>query len=72
MHFGKQVRKERLARGLALTEFAQRIGFDPGHLSRIENGTRPPTLALATACDTAFPETARLVHRVLRGTERLV
>lgn len=56
MHFGKQVRKERLAHGLALTEFAQRIGFDPGHLSRIENGKRPPTLALATACDTAFPE----------------
>jgi hypothetical protein len=27
-----------------------------GHLSRIENGKRPPTENLAAACDAAFPE----------------
>jgi transcriptional regulator with XRE-family HTH domain len=55
-YFGKQMRRERIARGWALTEFAQRIGYDAGHLSRVENGKRPATEALAEACDIAFPE----------------
>lgn len=32
------------------------MGVNAGHLSRIENGKRPPTEALALACDEAFPE----------------
>jgi transcriptional regulator with XRE-family HTH domain len=55
-HFGKQMRKERLARGLGLREFAALTGINAGHLSRIENGKRPPTETVATACDAAFPE----------------
>lgn len=55
-YFGKQMRRERVSRGWALTEFAQRIGYDAGHLSRVENGKRPATEALARACDVAFPE----------------
>lgn len=55
-HFGRQMRKERLAHCWSLAEFAQRTGYDAGHLSRIENGKRPPTGALAQACDRAFPE----------------
>lgn len=55
-HFGRQMRKERLAHGWTLPEFSTRIGFDAGHLSRVENGKRPPTEALARACDTVFPE----------------
>jgi transcriptional regulator with XRE-family HTH domain len=55
-HFGKQMRKERLARSLGLREFAALTGINPGHLSRIENGKRPPTENVATACDAAFPE----------------
>jgi transcriptional regulator with XRE-family HTH domain len=54
-HFGKQMKKERLARGLGLREFAQLTGINAGHLSRIENGNRPPTETVATACDAAFP-----------------
>lgn len=30
--------------------------YDGAHLSRIENALRPPTRALAQACDEAFPE----------------
>jgi transcriptional regulator with XRE-family HTH domain len=56
MYFGRQMKKERLARGWSLHEFAQRTGINAGHLSRIENGKRPPTGALADACDAAFPE----------------
>jgi transcriptional regulator with XRE-family HTH domain len=54
-HFGKQMKKERLAHGWGLREFAQMTGLNPGHLSRIENGKRPPTENVATACDAAFP-----------------
>ncbi len=55
-HFGRQMRKERLAHGWSLPEFSTRVGFDAGHLSRVENGKRPPSEALALACDKIFPE----------------
>ena len=55
-HFGRQVRKERLAHGWSLDELSRRTGMNAAHLSRIENGRRPPTEAIAQACDTAFPE----------------
>jgi transcriptional regulator with XRE-family HTH domain len=55
-HFGRQLKKERLARGWSLPELARRTGIDAGHLSRIENSKRPPTEAIALACDAAFPE----------------
>ena len=48
-HFGRQMRKE-------LQELARATGINVGHLSRIENGKRPPTENLAAACDAAFPE----------------
>jgi transcriptional regulator with XRE-family HTH domain len=50
------MRKERVAHGWSLPEFGERIGYDAGHLSRVENGKRPPTEALAAVCDTVFPE----------------
>jgi transcriptional regulator with XRE-family HTH domain len=55
-HFGRQLKKERLAHGWSLPEMSHRTGIDAGHLSRIENGKRPPTEAIALACDSAFPE----------------
>jgi transcriptional regulator with XRE-family HTH domain len=55
-HFGRQVKKERLARGWSLPEMAQRTGINAGHLSRIENGKRPPTEKVAIACDAVFHE----------------
>lgn len=55
-HFGKQLRKERLAHGWSIHELSVRTGIAAPHLSRIENGIRPPTAKVALACDTAFPE----------------
>jgi transcriptional regulator with XRE-family HTH domain len=55
-HFGKQLKKERLAHGWSLPELSRRTGIDAGHLSRIENGKRPPTETIALACDAVFPE----------------
>ena len=55
-YFGQQVRRARRAAGWTLAEFGQRIGYDPGQISRIENGRRPPTELFAKMCDQAFPE----------------
>jgi hypothetical protein len=55
-HFGKQVKKERLARGWSLPYLETRTGIDAGHWSRIERGVRPPTELIAAKCDEAFPE----------------
>ena len=55
-HFGRQMRKERLARGWSLREFSARTGIDFTTASRIENGKRPPTEKAAAACDLVFPE----------------
>jgi lambda repressor-like predicted transcriptional regulator len=50
------VKKERLARGWSLDELAARTGLAASHLSRIENGRRPPTELIADACDRVFPD----------------
>lgn len=55
-HFGRQMHKERVARGWSIRELAQRMGVAAGHLSRIENGRRPPTETIAAKCDDVFPE----------------
>lgn len=55
-HFGRQMKKERLARGWTLRELSARTGINFSHLGRIENGHRPPTEAVAKACDAVFKE----------------
>jgi hypothetical protein len=55
-HFGRQMHKERVARGWSLRELAARTGINIAHASRIENGKRPPTEKVADACDSVFPE----------------
>jgi hypothetical protein len=54
-HFGRQMKKERLARGWSLREFSDRTGINFSHLGRIENGHRPPTENVAVECDRVFP-----------------
>jgi transcriptional regulator with XRE-family HTH domain len=55
-HFGRQVRKDRQARGWSLDEMAARTGLAAPYWSQIENGKRPPTERVAQACDRVFPE----------------
>ena len=55
-HFGRQVRRDRLAHGWSITELAARTGINAAHLSRIENGKRPPTARIADALDKVLPE----------------
>lgn len=55
-HFGRQMRKERTARGWTLVELGERTGLNAAHLGRVEAGKRPPTEEIAAACDRVFPE----------------
>lgn len=46
----------RALHGWSLRDLSERCGVAAGHLSRIENGHRPPTAAIAEALDHVFPE----------------
>jgi transcriptional regulator with XRE-family HTH domain len=54
-HFGRQMRKERVARGWSLREMSAHTGINLGTLSQVENGKRPPTERIAGKCDEVFP-----------------
>ena len=58
--FGDELRRLRGQRGLSLKKFAKLVHYDPGYLSKIENGLKPPTRALAKACDVALGTDVRL------------
>jgi transcriptional regulator with XRE-family HTH domain len=55
-HFGRQMRRDRLAHGWSMTELAKHTGIHGAHLGRIESGLRPPSVKVADALDKAFPE----------------
>jgi transcriptional regulator with XRE-family HTH domain len=62
--FGEAVRRLRGVRGsMSLRELARRAHLDPGHLSRIESGTRTPTPAVAGALDKALAAEGALATR---------
>ena len=60
--FGERLRQLRSERGITLGRFATLVHYNKGYLSRIENGQKDPTEALARACDEAL-ERARRTHR---------
>jgi transcriptional regulator with XRE-family HTH domain len=49
--FGAALRGWRGLRGMSLRRFARLVNYSPGHLSKIEHGTKPPTKELARLCD---------------------
>ncbi|MGI9000798.1 MAG: helix-turn-helix domain-containing protein [Pseudonocardia sp.] len=58
--FGDELRRLREQRGLSLNKFAKLAHYDPGYLSKVENGLKPPTKALAKACDEVLGSDVRL------------
>ncbi|UUU36577.1 helix-turn-helix domain-containing protein [Streptomyces sp. CA-210063] len=48
------LRAHRTKSGLSLTQFAARVHFDPGHISKVETGKRSPSVSFAKACDRAL------------------
>jgi len=52
--FGGELRRRRLAAGLALTDLSRRVHYSKAQLSKVERGLKPPSRELARLCDTAL------------------
>ena len=55
-HFGRQMRKERLANGWTLRQLAAKTGITFSYLGMIETGRRPPNERIAAKMDEVFPK----------------
>src|SRR5882724_4968614 len=62
-YFGTELQRERLSHSWSLDDLAKETDISAAHLSRIENGRRPATEAVAIACDKAFPARNGWFHR---------
>ncbi len=62
--FGPRVRSLRTAKGLSLTEFARRLFYSKGHVSRIETGTQAPSPEFARRCDAELGAGGELIALV--------
>jgi transcriptional regulator with XRE-family HTH domain len=74
MSFGTELRRRRLDAGLSLADLARLVHYSKSHLSKIENGVKPPSVDLARRCDTALNgagELAGLVSTQEHLTEAL-
>ncbi|MFF4594734.1 helix-turn-helix domain-containing protein [Amycolatopsis sp. NPDC001319] len=49
--FGSRLRALRVAEGLSLSEFARRLYYSKGHVSRIETGAQSPSSEFVRKCD---------------------
>jgi transcriptional regulator with XRE-family HTH domain len=70
MNFGEELRRQRQQRGLSLRNCAGRMYLSPGYLSKVENGTKPPTDAVATAADQVF-QTGGTFHALLAQADSI-
>jgi transcriptional regulator with XRE-family HTH domain len=70
--FGGTLRRSRLEAGFSLRQLAERVHFSPGQLSKVENGRRRPSPALARLCDDVLRTggtLSRLVREYLADVE---
>jgi transcriptional regulator with XRE-family HTH domain len=65
LSFGAQLRARRIEAGWSLTRFAREVNYSSGHLSKLENGVKPPNEAFVRRCDVLFDAGGALVaaHR---------
>lgn len=68
--FGERLRAARREAGLSLRALAGAVHYDVGHLSKIENGARTPSVELAAACDGVLG-TARELAELAADARRL-
>jgi transcriptional regulator with XRE-family HTH domain len=69
-HFGREVRRARVAAEMTLADFGRAIGYDPGQISRVERGVRPPAEKFAQLCDKVFPERDGWFERFYRESRQ--
>jgi DNA-binding XRE family transcriptional regulator len=59
--FGSELRRRRVGAGLSLAQLAGRLHYSKGHLSKIETGTKPPSMDLVRRCDAELDAGGELV-----------
>jgi WD40 repeat protein/transcriptional regulator with XRE-family HTH domain len=64
--FAAELRRLRGLRKVSLTGLARSIHYSKGYLSKIENGSKPPTLDVARRCDDALGAQGELVRLLPR------
>src|SRR5215470_5790107 len=62
--FGPRLRALRTARGLSLSEFARRVFYSKGYVSRVETGASTPSAEFARRCDVELDADGALVGLV--------
>lgn len=67
--FGATLRRLRCARGLSLRALSAQVAYDYGYLGQIERADRPPTAAVAAACDRVLAADGLLVRRYEEHSE---
>lgn len=71
MDFGAELRRLiDKSEELTLRKVAQQVPIDPGHLSRLMNGKRKPTLDLARRCDSILGTGTKLTDLVAEAEHR--
>ena len=60
--FGARLQKCRFAAGMTMGELARRTNYSKGHISKIENGHKPPNPTLARLCDEVLGTGGELVR----------
>ncbi|MET9395332.1 helix-turn-helix domain-containing protein [Streptomyces sp. NPDC006624] len=66
--FGQCLRRLRTERGLSLADLSARAHYSRSHLSKVENGQKAPTPALADSCDRALRAGGALARLAPEGT----
>jgi transcriptional regulator with XRE-family HTH domain len=68
LHFGREVRRARLAAGMTLADLGWVMGYHKSQVSRVERGNRAPTEEFAQMCDKAFPGRGGWFHRFYKDS----
>lgn len=63
--FGSSLKKWRLGAGLSLRQFAAKVNYTPGHLSKVENGRKAPSRFLVVRADELLHAGGELIGMIV-------
>jgi tetratricopeptide (TPR) repeat protein len=65
--FGGALKKLRLRAGLSLRQFAAKVNYTPGHLSKVENGRKAPSRFLVVRADDLLGANGELIAMMVEA-----
>ncbi|MFC5147051.1 ATP-binding protein [Streptomyces aureoversilis] len=69
MLIGERIRALRVEHGWSLAQLSQLVHYSKSYLSRVENGTRAPSLELARLCDQVMGTDGELARLAMAGPQ---